>query len=412
MTLADRIAEFLPGRVSRVTIPLLIVSLVLLALFTPTAETDQTYDPRLSSLLAGPNGAKGLYDVARRLGWQTVQRKTGPLDSIGSGTVVAVLAPPIPLSERETSLLLQRVREGASLLTIIDSDGPLGDSLHVDVGPRFVALPVDPAKGLGCPSRESRSAFQFVGGQAALRPFSQTTRPPSGSRIFLTFNGAGAPTSRFAAVGFPLGKGRVVAISDPNALRNDFIRVCKWGLGVTAVEMLEYLSAGKRPADTRIVFDEFHQGFGPQPSISRAVSKMLFGTAPGAMLVQIIVASVFLLVAIAPRPIPPATSPRTRRRSQFEHVEALSSAYKQISATRLVTERLVRGLRRRTAGGRAGFANQRDTDAVFLRQIASSYPEVSADVAVISSALTHQRSPKELIAAVRAIETIERTVKR
>ncbi len=411
MTLTDRIAEFLPGRVSRLTIPLLIVALVLLALFTPAAETDQSYDARLSSLLAGPNGAKGIYDVARRLGWSTVQRRNRPLDSIGSGTIVAVLAPPDPLSERETSLLLQRVREGASLLTVVSSNSPLEDSLHLNVASSFVALAVDTAKGLTCPSGESRSAFQLMGHRAPLRPFSQTTRPPRGSHIFLASSDFGPRQIRFAAVGFPLGKGRVVAISDPNALRNDFIRICKWGLGVTAVQMLEYLSAGRRPADTRIVFDEFHQGFGPHPSLNRAAGKMLFGTAPGAMLVQIIVASGILLLAIAPRPIRPEQLERTQRRSQFEHVAALSSAYKQISATRVVTERLVRGLRRRLASGSIAPARQADADSVFLNRIAASYPQVSSDVTVVLEALTRKSSPAQLIAAVEAIETIERTIK-
>lgn len=409
MTFTARVSEFLPGRASRLTIPLAIVALVLLALFTPSAETNQSYDPRLSSTLAGPNGAKGISDVARRLGWRVAQRKTKPFDEAGYGTILAVLDPPIPLSERETSLLLQRVRDGASLLTVLDGESALADSLHLHVAPKLVLLPLDSVNGGQCSSRESRSVFQFMGARASIRPFLQSTRLQSGARIFLVSSETGK--ARFGAIGFPLGKGRIVAVSDPNALRNDFIRICKWGMGVTAVRMLQYLSADRRRSDVTIAFDELHQGFGPQPDINRAAGRMLFGTAPGAMIVQIIAASLILLLAVAPRPIVPSPSPRTQRRSQFEHVEALSSAYRQISATRIVTRRLVQGLRRRLAGGRVGSTRESDTDAVFLKQVASSYPVVSADTAIVSSALTSHSSPAELVAAVKAIETIERTIK-
>jgi hypothetical protein len=409
VTFTQRLSEFLPGKVSRLTVPLLIAALVLLALFTPSAETDQSYDPRLSSTLAGPNGARGISDVARRLGWRTAQRKNKPFESITNETIMAVLDPPIPLSERETSALLQRVRAGGKLLAVLADGSPLADSLHLDVAGKFVALPLDTVTGLQCPSRESRSAFQFMGRSAPIRPFSQSTHLPPGATVFLTSKGVAV--TRYGAVGFPLGKGRVIAIADPNALRNDFIRVCRWGMGVTAVQMLEYLSGDMKRGDVTIAFDEFHQGFGPQPSINRAAGRMLFGTAPGAMIVQVVAASLILLLAVAPRPIAPAPSPRVQRRSQFEHVEALSSAYRQIDATRVVTERLVRGLRRRLAGGRMGSGRQSDTDAVFLQQVASSHPVVSADVAIVSSALTRQSSSAELIAAVEAIETIERTIK-
>lgn len=408
MSVIDRVSEFLPGKVTRLTIPLLIVALVLLALFTPGAESNQSYDPRLSTTIAGPNGAKGFSDVARRLGWKTIQRKTNPFDSLPDRSIVAVLDPPIPLSERETSLLLQRVRNGASLLTVLDSDTPLTDSLHLKVAQKFVSLPLDTIPAAQCPRTESRSAFQFMGRRAPLRPFSTSSPMPSKFSVFLASTDMGP--ARFGAIGFTLGKGRVVAVSDPNALRNDFIRVCKWGMGKAAFQMLLYLSPESGRGPVTIVFDEFHQGFGPQPNVNRAAGRMLFGTAPGATLVQLIAASLILLLAVAPRPIAPSPSPRAQRRSQFEHVEALSSAYRQISATRTVTERLVRGLRRRLSGGRLAAARQSDTDDAFLRQVASSYPQVSAEVAAVSSALTRQSSPAELVAAVEAIETIERTI--
>jgi hypothetical protein len=409
VTLTDRVSEFLPGRVSRLTIPLVIVTLVLLALFTPADETNSSYDPRLSSNLAGPNGARGLSEIAKRLGWRTVQRRAKPFESLTDSTILAVLDPPMRLSERETSLLLQRVRSGASLLTVLADETPLIDSLHLDIAPKFVALPLDSVAGMHCPSGETRSAFQFMGQRAPVRPFARRMQLPSNYRTFLTSQDLGAV--RFGAIGFPLGKGRVVAISDPNTLRNDFLRICRWGLGVSAAQMLDYLTQGKQRGNVTIVFDEFHQGFGPQPSVNRAVGGFLFGTPSGAMMVQVIAAALILLLAVAPRPIAPEPAVNTQRRSQLEHVEALSSAYRQISATRVVTERLVRGLRRRLAGGRSASPRLSETDSAFLKQVAAAYPQISADATLVSAALTRQSSPTELVAAAEAIETIERTLK-
>src|SRR5204863_38384 len=63
------------------------------------------------------------------------------------------------------------------------------------------------------------------------------------------------------AVGVPMGAGRVAVVSTSAVFTNDAIRVCAWGADVAVARVLEYV----RPATTahpRIVFDEFHHGFG------------------------------------------------------------------------------------------------------------------------------------------------------
>jgi len=176
--------------------------------------------------------------------------------------------------------------------------------------------------------------------------------------------------------------------------------------------MLEYLSNGRAPHQTRIVFDEFHHGFGPQPSITRAAGGLLFGTSWGSLILQLIAAAIVFLLAIAPRPIPPTPAPRVQRRSQFEHVEALSSAYQQISATRTVAADLLRGLRRRLGREASTDVRQSESDEVFLSRVALSHPQLSSEVAAVSAALNDRTSPARLLHAVAAIETIERTIKR
>jgi hypothetical protein len=411
MTLLSRINDVLPWRASRFTIPLIVAAIVVLALLSPGENASEVGDPRLSSFLSGPNGAKGIFDVARRLGWRVERRSRSPFDSLNPGNIVAVLAPIDQLSERETMMLLSKVRSGASLLAVAAS-GPLRDSLHLPSSERLLRMAIIPPGAIRCTSNESRSVYQLAGDSAVATPFLQHPKPPDGATIFLRVNFPNQMYERVAAIGFPLGKGRIVAISDPNILRNDYIRICKWGLGVSVVQMLEYLTAGRPRSDTRIIFDEFHQGFGPQPSITRAIRRVLFATAPGAMLLQVLIASGILLLAISPRPIRPGPSPRTQRRSQFEHVAALSLAYKQVSATRTATQRLVRGLRRRLATTQTLAGGKSDDEAAFLRQVATAHPEVSSETALAAAALTRPVSPAELIAVGEAITTIERTIKR
>jgi hypothetical protein len=411
LTIASRVNEALPWRASHFTVPLLIAVTLVVVLLTPGKNTGSSGDTRLSSFLSGPAGAKGIFDVAQRLGWKVERRTRAPFDSLNPGSIVALLAPQDQLSERETSLLLDKVRAGASLLAVAVT-GPLQDSLHLPSGESFVQMPVFTPDKTRCPANDPRSVYGFMGDRATGIPFSRSIKVPEGATTFVRMGYPDQRQERFAALGFSFGKGRVVAVSDANLLRNDYIRICKWGLGVAALQIVDYLTAGRSRADTRIVFDEYHQGFGPQPSVTRAIRRVLFSTAPGAMLFQILIASGILLLAISPRPIPPVPSPRAQRRSQFEHVAALSSAYRQISATRTATQRLVRGLQRRLATEQRVAAGQSDDAAAFLRQVAASHPVVASQAALLSSALTQPGSPAALVAVGEAINTIERTIKR
>ncbi|HEX6576518.1 MAG TPA: DUF4350 domain-containing protein [Gemmatimonadaceae bacterium] len=412
MSALGRIAELLPGRIPRVGVLFVIVGVLLLALFSPNTNGSASFDPRLSSNLSGPNGAKGIYEVARQLGWKTERRNDNPFDSVAAGTIIAVLAPTTPLSERETSLLLERVRDGASLLTVLDNDSHLADSLKLKLGPAYVTVLVEPPAGIDCRAPQSRSVIGIASDKAFLRPFAQRTALPTNSQVFTTSKVSGNEVARFSAIGFPFGKGRIVAVSDPNLLRNDFLRVCKWGLGVTAVRMLEYLSDGRAPGDTRIIFDEFHHGYGPQPSVTRATARFLSTTTWGWTIAQVMVASLLLLLALGPRAIPPVSTPSVQRRSQFEHVEALSSAYQQISATRLVVETLLHGVRRRIGARSLSSLRKSHSDQVFLEQTMVSHPDISPAVTKVLEALSHRVPQSRLLEAVTAIETIERTIKR
>jgi hypothetical protein len=194
-----------------------------------------------------------------------------------------------------------------------------------------------------------------------------------------------------AAFGFTLGRGRVVVYSDPDLLRNDVVRICRWDIGHRVVESLDWVAAGRRQA---LVFDEYDQGYGTQPSMWRVSREFLFGSTVGRAFAQAIGAALVLMLALGVRPIPPRDVPRIERRSPLEHVDALARAYERINATRLVARRLAAGLRRRHGRGtwsaRAAGTGGGDADERFLSAVVVGHPGVAADAARILSA---ERSP-------------------
>lgn len=211
-----------------------------------------------------------------------------------------------------------------------------------------------------------------------------------------------------AAIGLPLGKGRVVVVADGDWLRNDVLRVCRWHAGVTSVRMLEWLSAGGTPR--HLVVDEWHQGRGIHPSAAGALGYFVTRDPRGRMLAQGVVAALLLLAALGARPLVPAAGGRIERRSPFEHVGALARAYEEIEATRVVTRRLVRGLRRRL-GATAGQGGPRDEESL-LAALESRHPALQPQVALVREALARPQTPARLLEVGRAVAEIERTVVR
>ena len=102
--------------------------LVLAVLLSPRGGGESA--AQLTSYSADPNGARGLHDLARRLGWQ-VERRITPFDrAVDPRATYLVLDPPVEMTGSEASRLLDAVRAGASLLLVAQRDSPLSDSLQ------------------------------------------------------------------------------------------------------------------------------------------------------------------------------------------------------------------------------------------------------------------------------------------
>ena len=369
----------------RIAAAILVALIILVALLTPEDTGGRTGDARLTSRSTEPQGAAALYELAGRLGWRPTRRI---VDSIPLGDTTAVhliLDPPLAPSATETHEVLDRVRRGAGLVFVLGA-GPLADSLglgsrvpragsvigasQILIGRSGTLMVTDvdscDARGEGLlnaglpfwPDRQTHIlALEWKGAQ------------PAGAQTLASVRGIiGIASGEMpAAIGFPLGRGRVVVAADPDLLRNDVLRVCRWGADVAAVRMLEYASddapgGGRRQ---RLVFDEYHQGYGEQPGTMRGILTYLGQTGSGHLMLQLAGAGLLLLFAIGPRLLVPRQQERIERRSPLEHVDALARAYRAVGATRTATVRLVHGVRRRVEhalGARSGAT----TDDAFL----------------------------------------------
>lgn len=404
----------------KITLPIVGALIVALALLTPQQTVGRGGDPRLSTYSTAPMGGQLFYETAQRLGWSVERRKTPDLPQ-DTDAIVAVLDPVVPVRVTEVHALLEHVRHGGALFVMLgDGASLIGDSLKIAVGPDRLRVHHHDGEVDGC-AADPRGAFNrrflytlWPGDQVTLNTIAWRAPPPDSLAPFVEMD-AVTPTDRVhpthAAVGFPYGRGRIVVGADPDVLRNDAVRVCKYGLDVAAVRMLEYL--GERAGDPRrrLVFDEYHQGYGQQQGTMGAVAAYLIRAPSGRLLFQLLAAGLLLVLAAAPRLIPPYDSGRIERRSPLEHVDALGRAYAQVGATRSATARLVRGVRRRLAGGavRSGID---PSDDAFLDRAQRDVPALAADVALIRNAMHAPVSRREFASVGAALEALELSLTR
>jgi hypothetical protein len=423
------------------------------ALLTPEVVGGRSGDDRLTTYSADAQGARLLYELAGRLGWHVERWSAGPEVIADSRTVVAVLDPAVPLGAIETHGLLQRVRAGAGLLYVMSGNSALNDSLHIkrnlfggiyqptaagtaDVPTAGASDTVrahrfdsDTSANAAADEDETETPTECAhaapnGGGLAMWPDQtvrlwrfQWTRPrPVGTVIFARSvvdrqsRDTSVARTAVAAAGFTLGAGKVVLLSDPDLLRNDVLRACRFGLDVVTARMLEFLAAGASRRH-RLVFDEYHQGFGTHPGTLRAIVAFLARVPSGHVLLQAMLGGLVLLLALGPRALPPHDVERVERRSPLEHVGALAQAYARVGATRTATMRLLRGVRRRVERGaeRVGSRTAAESDTHFL-EVAGAAPARTEDAALIRRALTAPLNPREFEAVGDALKRLEESL--
>lgn len=368
-------------------------------LVAPTAEKGKPYSSHSASL----DGIRLARDLSERLGWKPESRTVAFSDTLSGPAPIQVLIQ-APVSAAEARALLDFVRQGGSLL-VAGGAGALDDSLAVVTN--MEGVPVEAPPTAACSDRNVWRSELAQFGRIAIVAWRRPAPPDTVGFGRVKYRHGADPVENMgrAAVGFPFGRGRIVAVADRNYLVNDVVRRCELEADVAFVRMIEYLSRGER--GRRIAFDEFHHGYGVRGGSFTAIRMYLAGTPSGRMLAQIAVAGLLLLFAFAPRPLVPRDSVRVARRSPLEHADALAHAYAGVNATRTVTSRLLAGIRRRTQRDRGRF---RDTDDQLLGAAAATSAQAATAASVVSNALSAPVAERELTQVASALGTIEQAL--
>ena len=396
-----------------IVLPGVLALVALVATFAQAPLDPRGGDQRLSTLSSAPLGAALLYELAQRLGWEP-ERQLAPTLDAPPEAVLAVLGPVIALRSTETHALLEHVRGGGAALVVVGATMQnLMDSLHLRIGAAGTAIPVEPKPSTCTRPPLARLTSLWFGREPTMLTLRWAAPAPAGAVSVLSARTLPVPphgdTLGATVIAFPYGTGRIVVSADADVFRTDAMRDCKPGFDVVAVRALEYLRDGGPAPRTRIVFDEYHQAHGAHPGSLRAAIDYLGGAPSGRLLMQLSAAGLLLLVASAPRSVPPASDPPVERRSPLEQVDALARADEQVRATGTASRRLVHGLRRRVERGSARERAMLSDDA-WLERIASRHPALAAEVAQARRALTDPLPPREFAELGPALHRIETTL--
>jgi len=201
----------------------------------------------------------------------------------------------------------------------------------------------------------------------------------------------------------------VVVVGAASVFGNSAVRYCRWDADLAVARMLAYVRPPNFPR-APLVFDEYHHGYGVHGGSLRAAAMYLGRTSSGHFFVQALIAGLILLLARAPRPLPPRDAEIVQRRSPIEHAEALGRAFEDVAATRTATARLLGGVRRRV--GRAVAVSSGASDADFLNAVERANPSLGDSVRQIRRALEQPIPAQEFTLVGGALERIEQALTR
>lgn len=306
-------------------------------------------DPRPSTFLAGPGGARALLESTRRLGIEVRRFRLRPreLSALDDGTRQAfvVLDPSYRFSPPEVSAVLAFGRE-ADLVLAGEQAENLMRCFGYEVRRRVLdSLQVSP------PGRPPGPTSPWV--RALLRPtnratvvdssratdvaYTSCTVPPMGRIDTLLRSAAGQPAVlRLHRADVDRG---VILAADADLFRNRALRRDD----ETGPFVLSLLRGGY----DRVVFDEYHHGFGAAGSLGGAVLAWSRNSPWGWLVWQAAAVGVLALLFGAIRFGLPRPGIGRTRRSSLEHVRALATALAAARGHDVAIAAIVRGLRRR-----------------------------------------------------------------
>ena len=370
-----------------------------------------SYDPRTSTYLDGPYGTKAIYDVLIALGRPVARRRTPLFDlTVGSRrapALVAVLDPAIDLQPAEVDAVREFLRRGGAVLAAGDGGGIarcagwhvgtsgkyLLDSLAVQTPPDLVLPPtayyLEPDTAPAT-TPEARKRRLIAPASSGCRRF-----VAAATDTLLTRSDGRPVTLRLT---YP-GGGRLTLVADAGYFRNG-----AWKATDAPRVALAWLTP---PRGGRVIFDEYHQGFGGGESAARVVFRWLASTPAGWAILQLTAVGLLLLAVSAVRFGPALSVIERRRRSPLEHLEALGAGLESAAGTETALELLVAGLRRRLS--RTGYVSDRRGDQYqWLRSLELVLPTPRGRRAVreLQHISNHPGGGERVLAAANAVEDV------
>ena len=350
------------GRARRPFFWIVVVAVFGLAIgfvFRPEGRANR--DVRRSFFRTTPDGVAALARGIERLGRPTAPRTTPFLDADPLPGTIVLLQPRLFPSPREARALLDRIRNGGTLLYVPrylgteteTRESPLMDSLGVRFRFRTIRNEIldqyleDPAWSEHALTRGLFPPDSLVHG---LTIDGADDPDPAGVHDVEPLLTAGGPENSewegIAAARFAFGDGRVVVFSEGGPLSN--ARAEDHPMAVVAVRAaLAHTGEG----DT-VFFAEFHQGIGGERTRAEVLRDFFLGSPGGRTLLHLVAAGLLVLACLGMRlgaPTPAVAPPDRERRSPLEHVSALGDLYRKAGADNtaalLLLARLARSAR-------------------------------------------------------------------
>ena len=404
---------------ARNTAALAVVALTLLAfgvgLLARPRGARTSSDERPSSFLAGPGGTRGLLEATRALGIEVRRFRERPreLTRLADGTpqLFAIIGPSVPFSAPERTPVLSFNRQ-ADLLLAGERAEQLMRCYGYRVKPRLFdsvpALPAGATAGAGPATPWVRAELEAT----HERVYTDSTRGFDVGRTSCTVPPIRAIDTLLRSrtrrpIALRIWRAdvdhRVILLADERLLSNRSLR--RSDAGPFALRLLQGASGARY---RRVVFEEYHHGFGAQGSLAGAAVDWSRRSPWGWVAWQLAAVGLLALLFGAVRFGPPRPGIVRARRSPLEHVRALAVA---LSATRGHDEAIgaiVRGLRRRLSVGsvRSGRSEWRE----WLGQIERSSLSLDGQSALASlSELTRPGQPSaSVLRAANAVEDLWR----
>ena len=321
-----------------------------------------------------PNGASALPQLAQALGHPVTTLDASFQPDLGMG-VMFVLSPTVGFSAEEARRLSDYIRGGGVVVYGAEQGDPQLD----------FALKVSRVRGFAAGKATSTgpalAGVTTVSGGDTAGPLETLSDQVV---LLRTLNGAPIAFEQF------VGRGRLVALTDPLPLCNDYLeRADNWRLAADLISLA--------PPSAAIAFDEYHHGVAGQGSPLTGFLSTSWGVATAWAVLVVFFGLLLRGRAFGPR----IALPGGGHRSSAEYVTAVGDLLHRSAASE-DTGRLLAAAARRALAARYGLI----TSASFDTALKSRAPDASADLAAAEDELGRGRGDAGLLRAARRLHDL------